>query len=108
MLTGIHIGRYGADIEGSRGLKGSSCREILSASEIKRIRISSLEINEIDDGLIDVICKYRKRIAPHLHIPLQSGSDRILEKMGRPYSSGYFMEIIEKVRREDPGYYFYN
>ena len=69
---------------------------------MKRIRISSLEINEIDSSLLKTIKDNTKRIAPHLHIPLQSGSNKILRSMGRPYNSDYFIRKIEKVREVIP------
>jgi threonylcarbamoyladenosine tRNA methylthiotransferase MtaB len=102
VLTGIHIGKYGIDIDGDTGLSGL-VEGILSGTGIKRIRMSSLEINEIDEELVKVIVKNDKRIAPHLHIPLQSGSDRILKKMGRLYNIKYFTGRMEMLRRYLPG-----
>jgi threonylcarbamoyladenosine tRNA methylthiotransferase MtaB len=102
VLAGIHIGKYGIDIKKGVGLSGL-LEEILSRTGIKRIRISSLEINEIDDGLVKVMVKNKKRIAPHLHIPLQSGSGRILKKMGRPYNRKYFVERMERLKKDLPG-----
>jgi len=99
VLTGIHIGKYGIDFN----LGKESHREvsdlyqlitaILEKTGIKRIRLSSIEINEISDDLIRLISS-EKRIAPHLHIPLQSGSSRILSQMKRPYNMDYFYERI--------------
>ncbi len=107
VLTGIHIGKYGADIKGTgsgedvSGISGLSqlISEILHRTKIKRIRISSLEINEVTSGLLELINNNNTRIAPHLHIPLQSGSNRILGGMKRPYDRDYFIEKIKEVRK---------
>jgi threonylcarbamoyladenosine tRNA methylthiotransferase MtaB len=107
VLTGIHVGKYGADIKGAgsgedvSGISGLSqlISEILHRTKIKRIRISSLEINEVTSGLLELINNNNTRIAPHLHIPLQSGSNRILGGMKRPYDRDYFIEKIKEVRK---------
>jgi len=110
VLTGIHIGKYGVDIEGTRPGEDSPgvnelsqlITEILGRTKIKRIRISSLEINEVTTGLLEVIRNNITRIAPHLHIPLQSGSNRILRAMRRPYDRDYFIQKIRAVRKMLP------
>lgn len=110
VLTGIHIGKYGVDIRGEqtegtdpavRNL-GQLITKILDCTMIKRIRISSLEINEVSMGFLEVIKNNSGRIAPHFHIPLQSGSDRILKSMGRPYNRDYFVQKIKEVREVLP------
>jgi threonylcarbamoyladenosine tRNA methylthiotransferase MtaB len=101
VLTGIHIGKYGADREDSKGLPGL-LDKIFACTGIDRIRISSIEINEINDELLDVMQKYRERMAPHLHIPLQSGSNKVLKKMERPYSARFFRKVIKKIRSKLP------
>lgn len=111
VLTGIHIGKYGADTGGIRpegdgaGVYKLSqlITEILERTKIKRIRVSSLEINEVTTGLLEVIKNDSMRIAQHLHIPLQSGSNKILEAMGRPYDRDYFIQKIKAVREMFPG-----
>jgi len=111
VLTGIHIGKYGVDSKSIRpGEDGAGVyelnqliAEILDRTKIKRIRISSLEINEVTAGLLEVIKNDSIRIAQHLHIPLQSGSNRILEAMGRPYDRDYFIQKIKAVREILPG-----
>ena len=110
VLTGIHIGKYGVDTRGAQiketdpAVRNLSqlITEILDCTMIKRIRISSLEINEISIGLLEVIKNNIGRIAPHLHIPLQSGSDRILGSMGRPYDRDYFVQKIKEIREALP------
>ncbi|MBA7561848.1 Threonylcarbamoyladenosine tRNA methylthiotransferase MtaB [subsurface metagenome] len=110
VLTGIHIGKYGVDTraEQTKGTDpkvrdlGQLITEILDRTMIKRIRISSLEINEISMGFLEVVKYNSGRIAPHLHIPLQSGSDRILRSMGRLYNRDYFVQKIREVREVLP------
>ncbi|MFC2145605.1 tRNA (N(6)-L-threonylcarbamoyladenosine(37)-C(2))-methylthiotransferase MtaB, partial [Actinomycetota bacterium] len=110
VLTGIHIGKYGVDIKSlSSAGDGSTVydlsqliTEIIDRTKIKRIRISSLEINEVTSGLLEVIKDNSMRIAPQLHIPLQSGSNRILDDMGRPYNREYFIKKIIAVRKVFP------
>ncbi|MCD4669285.1 MAG: tRNA (N(6)-L-threonylcarbamoyladenosine(37)-C(2))-methylthiotransferase MtaB, partial [Actinomycetia bacterium] len=101
VLTGIHIGKYGVDLENNYGLD-RLVGDILSNTGIKRLRISSIEINEIDDRLLSVISKNRERIAPHFHIPLQSGSDTVLRKMARPYTAEYFTKKVSIIRKVSP------
>jgi threonylcarbamoyladenosine tRNA methylthiotransferase MtaB len=95
VLTGIHIGRYGRDI----GLKMDLARLIemlLDQTEGIRIRLSSIEINEVSDALLELISS-NERVAPHLHIPLQSGDDSLLAAMNRPYGSDYFRRRIGEI-----------
>ena len=97
VLTGIHTGRYGRE-------HGVSLSELIErildeTPELARIRISSIEITEIDDKLIELM-KSSGRIARHLHIPLQAGSDEILSAMGRPYSTQEYYDKIEHIRDE--------
>lgn len=101
VLTGIHIGKYGFNMGGDYGL-ADLLQDIFLKSGIKRIRISSLEINEIDSRLLDIMQEHLQRVAPHLHIPLQSGSDDVLKRMGRPYDSGSFIRGIKKIKEKFP------
>lgn len=98
VLTGIHTGRYGIDLEDmnlEKLLKG-----LINISNLYRIRLSSIEINEITDGIMDLI-KSNKVIAKHLHIPIQSGSDKILKKMNRKYDLAYFKDKVKVLRKLD-------
>lgn len=98
VLTGIHTGRYGIE-------KNTSLEELLNKivkiPNLFRIRLSSIEINEITDGIIDLI-RNNKIMARHLHIPLQSGSDKILKSMNRKYDLNYFIKKIEEIRKQIP------
>ncbi|MGI6392357.1 MAG: tRNA (N(6)-L-threonylcarbamoyladenosine(37)-C(2))-methylthiotransferase MtaB [Candidatus Izemoplasmatales bacterium] len=95
VLTGIHTGGYGKD------LANYTFPDLLSDLEkipdLNRIRLSSIEINEISDELIRVI-KESKKIVRHLHIPLQSGSNRILKLMNRHYDREVYLKKIDELR----------
>jgi len=97
VLTGICLGDWGRDIA-----KRSSLHDLIERiSSIKgnfRIRLSSIEPKMVTDELIGSISDNNK-ICPHLHIPLQSGSDRILKLMRRPYSAKEYMKIISKAKK---------
>jgi threonylcarbamoyladenosine tRNA methylthiotransferase MtaB len=98
VITGICIGLW-------RDNKGRGLSRLVSDLEkIKgdiRFRLSSIEPNHLTDALIDVISA-AKNICHHFHIPLQSGSDRVLEIMKRRYNSDRFMRLIGKVRGKMP------
>lgn len=98
VLTGIHTGRYGMDLDDMNLEK--LLRELINIPNIYRIRLSSIEVNEVTDGIIDLI-KESKVIARHFHIPLQSGSDKILKSMNRKYDLAYFKEKINDIRKID-------
>ena len=98
VLTGIHTGRYG--IENNTSLE-ELLLKLVEIPNIFRIRLSSIEINEITDGIIDLI-KNNKIMAKHLHIPLQSGSNKILKLMNRKYDVEYFINKVNKIRTEIP------
>lgn len=102
VLTGIHIGSYGIDLGYQRGLF-SLLKEVERRYRNRgvRFRISSLEPMELDRGIIEIIAG-SEIFCHHLHIPLQSGSDRILEAMKRPYTSRDFAGLIEFVHRKIP------
>ena len=94
VLTGIHTGNYGVDI----GLTFADLlREIVKIEGLKRLRISSIEITELTDEVLDII-KNNKVVVNHFHIPIQSGSDKVLKVMNRKYDTKKFKEIINKIR----------
>ena len=96
VLTGIHLGAYGKEM--SDGISLIKILEKLSEfSGLGRIRLSSIEVNEISLELIHLIAE-RKTICPHLHIPLQSGDDLILKRMNRKYTAAYYQEILDTIR----------
>ena len=98
VLTGIHTGHYGSDIETSFP---ELLTEICKIDGLKRLRISSIEITELNDEFLKVL-KENKKIVSHLHIPLQAGSDSVLKNMNRKYLTDYFYEKIKTIRRIRP------
>ncbi len=99
VLTGIHTGHYGSDIETSFP---ELLEEICKIKGLKRLRISSIEITELDDSFLDVLRKY-PIIVSHLHIPLQAGSNTILKAMNRKYLKDYYKNKIDTIRMIRPG-----
>ena len=97
VLTGIHTGRYEYDGHDLTDL----INELSKIDELKRIRISSIEITELNDKFLAML-KTNDKVCDHLHIPLQSGSDEILKRMNRKYDLKYFKEIVEKIRSIRP------
>ncbi|MDD9147596.1 MULTISPECIES: tRNA (N(6)-L-threonylcarbamoyladenosine(37)-C(2))-methylthiotransferase MtaB [unclassified Sporolactobacillus] len=102
VLTGIHTAGYGEDME------NYSFAQLLRDLErnvdgLKRLRISSIEASQITDEVVDVI--HRSHIvARHLHIPLQSGSDGVLKRMHRKYTTAFFADKIAGLRRALPDF----
>lgn len=99
VLTGIHTGHYGTDLKDYTFSK--LLREIEKIKGLERLRISSIEITELDDEFLDTL-KASKILVDHMHIPLQSGSNEILHLMNRKYDKKYFMDKIEKIREIRP------
>lgn len=98
VLTGIHTGNYGVDL----GLKFSDLlKEIIKIKGLCRLRISSIEITELTDEVLDII-KDNDIIVNHLHIPVQSTSNKILKLMNRKYNIEYFIDKVEKIRKIKP------
>jgi threonylcarbamoyladenosine tRNA methylthiotransferase MtaB len=128
VLTGIHLGHYGQgmgggwrvaggtggrvaagvaprDMDERRGEKveGRSLadlvRRILTLEGRFRVRLSSLDAAEVSPGLLALMADHPDRVCPHLHVPLQSGSDAVLGRMRRQYTSGQFLERCGEIRR---------
>lgn len=100
ILTGIHTGMYGLDLSPATTLL-DLVEKIDQQKAVNRIRISSIEPNEISDGLID-LAGPDHILCDHFHIPLQSGNDEILKKMKRPYTAAYFEEMVLKIHGKLP------
>jgi threonylcarbamoyladenosine tRNA methylthiotransferase MtaB len=94
VLTGVHLGSYGKDLAEKTCLK-QLIKYILKSSDIKRIRLSSIEINEVDEELIEIMQDIR--VCSHLHLPLQSASDPILKLMRRNYTSSQFYSKLQNI-----------
>jgi len=100
VLTGIHLGKYGVDRSPATSLK-ELLNHISGEKMPLRIRLSSIEPNEVDPGLIRLIAE-EDWICKHLHIPLQSGDDRILKRMNRRYSSKDYVRVVQSIKESIP------
>jgi threonylcarbamoyladenosine tRNA methylthiotransferase MtaB len=99
VLTGVNIGDFGQG--GDENFYGL-VQGLDQIEGIERFRISSIEPNLLSDEIIDFCLNKANRFVPHFHIPLQSGSDQILEKMRRKYKSALFAERVEQIKTSNP------
>lgn len=103
VLTGVHIGAYGKDRNDGRGALGGLVERLVLEVPRVRFRLSSVEATEVDQRLIDVMAARPDRLAPHLHAPLQSGSGRLLRRMGRHwYTAGEYRRRVEALASRLP------
>lgn len=100
VLTGIRLGRYGREQCSSDNLE-KLLEKLLSLDGQVRWRLSSIDLFDVTDSLIDLIAE-EPDLCPHLHVPLQSGDDCILEKMGRDYRASDFLDLASKFRDRVP------
>lgn len=98
VLTGIHTGNYGVDLDSNFA---DLLTEIVKIKGLKRLRISSIEITELTQDVLNVI-KDNDIIVDHMHIPLQAGSDEILKLMNRKYDMNYYFDKIKEIRTIRP------
>jgi threonylcarbamoyladenosine tRNA methylthiotransferase MtaB len=98
VLSGINLGTYGRDLS-PRVEFGELLRRILDETPVERLRISSIEPLDVTQDLITLFAS-TPRIAQHFHMPLQSGSDRILAAMHRWYRSGHYARRVELIREQ--------
>ncbi|MGR8940162.1 MAG: tRNA (N(6)-L-threonylcarbamoyladenosine(37)-C(2))-methylthiotransferase MtaB [Gammaproteobacteria bacterium] len=97
VLTGVHLGGYGSD----QGCTlADLIRAILAQTDIPRIRLGSLEPWELSDDFFELFDN--PRMMPHLHLPLQSGSDSVLRRMARRCKTQEFTEIVNRLRQQIP------
>ena len=99
VLCGIHIGHWGREWGG--GLADLLARLVAIEAGVNRpfrLRLSSIEATEVNEPLLEVMAAHPERIAPHLHLPLQSGDDRVLKAMNRWYTGAEYLAAIERVR----------
>ena len=99
VLTGIHIGTYGADLTPVMNLT-ELVSMLVNRRGSTRLRLSSIEPRELTSEIIDLL---DKGLCRHLHIPLQSGDDTILKAMKRDYSAEFYHELLTSVSRKIPG-----
>jgi threonylcarbamoyladenosine tRNA methylthiotransferase MtaB len=112
VLTGINIGTYdgGWSERGPRGSHVSSAltlagliRRILAETSVERLRLSSIEPQHVDAELLDTWIGSSDRCLPHFHLPLQSGDDGVLRRMGRRYDTAFYAGLVDRIRNAIPG-----
>ena len=111
VLTGINIGTYDGGWS-ERGRRGSHRRSVLTLAglvrrlldetSVERIRLSSIEPQHVDDELLRVWSDGAPRTMPHVHLPLQSGDDGVLRRMGRRYATDGYAAVVQRVREAIP------
>lgn len=101
VLTGIHTGSYGED-PGEEWNLAQLVKAMANIPGVRRLRLSSIEPMEFTPELIDVILS-SPAVCSHLHIPLQCGSDKILARMKRPYTTSEFKSLIDEFNQKLPG-----
>lgn len=97
VLSGINLGSYGRDLTPRAELSGV-VRRILGETGLAQLRFSSIEPQDITGDFVSLVAG-TARLAPHFHVPLQSGSDRILRAMRRWYRAGHYAERVQLIRR---------
>ena len=103
VFTGTQLGHYGFDLGDGVDL-AFLLRSVLARTEMPRMRVSSLQPPEIDDRLLELwVAEGEGRLCPHFHVPLQSGSDGILRRMRRTYTSDEFLQKVELLRTKVAG-----
>ncbi|KUK12144.1 MAG: MiaB-like tRNA modifying enzyme [Moorella sp. 60_41] len=100
VLTGVHTGAYGRDLPGGVDLD-YLLRQLLQVPGLGRLRLSSIDPLDFTPGLIRTLTE-REGICPHFHIPLQSGDDFILRRMGRKYTAAQYLELLDRIRERRP------
>jgi threonylcarbamoyladenosine tRNA methylthiotransferase MtaB len=100
VLSGINLGRWGRELSPRLNFV-AMLRAILDSTTIEKIRISSVEPMDWTNELIELVAS-SPRIAKHAHVPLQSGSDRVLRAMHRKYRPWHYADRVERIRRAMP------
>jgi threonylcarbamoyladenosine tRNA methylthiotransferase MtaB len=100
VLSGINLGSYGRDLPGRTNLAGIAAR-ILHETELEQLRFSSIEPQDVTEDFVSLV-EGSGRIAHHFHVPLQSGSNRILRAMHRWYRAELYAERMRLIRRLIP------
>ena len=106
VLAGIHLGLYGCGSEAtspaSSGPLSELVRAVMDIPGLVRLRLSSLEPMDVDAQLISLFALPKSPLCPHVHLPLQSGDDSILQMMRRPYSTDSFRDLVARLRATNP------
>ena len=104
VLTGINLGCYRAEGEGGRAMGLPGLLDLLlERTDVERIRLSSIEPPDVTPELCAVMARAGERVAPFLHVCLQSGCDETLRRMARVYRTDLFRRVVETAREAVPG-----
>ena len=103
VLIGIHLGCYGKELakEGKHSSLYDAVQAVLSVEGMCRVRLGSLESVEVEPRLLELMAN-EPRLCKHLHLPLQSGCDKILQAMHRPYDTARFTQLLQQIRAQVP------
>ena len=101
VFSGIHLGSYGRDLAPAVTFEELLRMTLDHVSDLERLRLSSIEPLEVTPGLIGLV-RSHPSMANHFHVPLQSGSARILKAMYRPYLPDYYENVVRRIRSEIP------
>ncbi len=96
VLTGVHLGAYGRDLTPAHS-PARLLREIAAVPGLERIRLSSVEPTDFTDSLIETMADPAVKVCPHVHVPLQSGDDGVLRRMGRPYGRARYRALVSRI-----------
>jgi threonylcarbamoyladenosine tRNA methylthiotransferase MtaB len=101
VVTGVHVGDYGLDLEGGRRRLEELLAALLRLPGLERLRLSSIEPASITPGILELMAS-EERFARHFHIPFQSASDAVLERMRRRYRADRFEELVQDIAERIP------
>lgn len=98
VITGVHIGTYGTDLGTSLG---ALMRELVARVGVVRFRLTSIEVTEVDETLVELMAAMPHRLAPSIHAPLQSGANAVLKRMGRHWytADSYRAAVVRMAER---------
>ena len=102
VLTGVNLGAYRAIVDGAPIGIDRLLDEVLLRTDIPHVRISSIEPMDVSMPLIERMAASPDRVAPFLHLPIQSGCTETLRRMGRPYTAESFLELTRRIREVLP------
>jgi threonylcarbamoyladenosine tRNA methylthiotransferase MtaB len=101
VFSGIHLGTYGRDLDSKANLDGLIGATLDRVPALERLRLSSIEPLEVTPEIVGLVAAH-PRMAPHFHVPLQSGSRRVLREMRRPYQPEYYSQLVRSIRERIP------
>lgn len=104
VFTGIHIGHYGRDLDsdGPTPTLAALVGRLIDEVPKVRFRLGSIEATEIDDDLLDLLAEFPERLVPHLHIPMQAGSDHVLRAMRRWHTREQYRQRVKEIAARLP------